>query len=356
MIDYVKNLFKVDSSSNSMLLSNGCNVILGSSSSNVDLVLENASVNRSLSLIVNSIINLNCEIFKNGVRDVYHESLVGRLLFNPSDSVCFESFLEAFVWNYLVFGNAYILLRKNDDKCLELVNLPSSSISVYLDKDKSKIVGYSYTLENKQSLFIKVGDVFPFIGHFKNYNPKNPWYGYSLLEPIRNSATLYQKIDRHNLSVIENGSRPSGILSISPNRMLTEEQKAEFAKKFREQSVGPDQAGQVFLLNGDCQWQPLSNSAKDMDYSDTARRAIRSIASGLGVPPNLVGDTSISGENTRANLEASFEILKEGTTFPIAKRIASFLTVFFRKHLDPEIEIRFVDSQKSNDLNESGLE
>lgn len=339
MFNYIKNLFKLDNpSQGSILFSNSGFPVSSEACSNVDLVLENACVNRSLSLIVNAITNLDLQVLKNGIPD--SSSTVYSTLFNPSGSVCFSDFLESFVWNFLIFGNSYILLSRTSSS-FELLNLPPS-VSIFLDDSKSHVAGYSYSLDDKKSIFVPNDSNFPFVGHFKNFNPKSPWYGYSFIEPVKTSALLYQQIDRHNLSVISNGGRPSGILSISPSRMLTAEEKAEFAKRFKEQNAGPDKAGQIFVLNGDCQWHQLSGTVKDMDYSDAARRAIRSIASGLGVPANLAGDLSISGENSRANMDALFSIFNTSTVLPLAKKISQFLTLFFRKSLDKEIEIRLV--------------
>ncbi|WP_342262046.1 phage portal protein [Alphaproteobacteria bacterium endosymbiont of Tiliacea citrago] len=339
MFNYVKNFFKVNNSSDSSIVFSDVNCDVHDYSSNVDLVLKNACINRSISLIVNSITSLNFVVFKDGVKD--NSSFVFNILCNPSDSVYFSDFIETFVWNFLIYGNSFVLLNKNELNSFDLINLPSST-SVYLNESKTKVAGYTYSINEKKQNFVANNKDLPLVGHFKRFNPTNTWYGYSFIDPVRSSANLYQQIDRHNLSVISNGGRPSGILSISPSKMLTSEEKVDFAKRFKEQNAGPDKAGQIFVLNGDCQWHQLSGTVKDMDYSDAARRAVRSIASGLGVPANLVGDLSISGENSRANIDGLFEIFNKSTVMPLANKISQFLTNFFRT-IDSKIEIKLVD-------------
>lgn len=345
MLKYIKNLLKTENpASGSLLFSDSNGFDFNSSTGNVDLVLENSCINRSLSLIVNAITNLDLLVLKDGVED--SSSLVSKILSNPSSSFCFSDFLEYFVWSYLIYGNSYVLLTFVDSK-FELINLNSPSVSILLDKSKSKVEGYSYlTSDNKATIFINNSD-FPFVGHFKNFNPKNQWYGYSFIDPVRTSATLYQQIDRHNTSVVRNGGRPSGVLSISPSKMLTENEKSAFSKTFNDRYSGADNAGQILFLNGDCQWHQLSGNVKDMDYSEASRRAIRSISSGLGVPANLVGDLSLSGENSRSNMDALFDIFNKSTVTPLAKKISQFFTLFFNKSLGENIKIRLVENKVS---------
>lgn len=303
-----------------------------------DLFFENPCVNRALNLIANSISKLDLITLRNG--KIEEKSLVYDILKKPSTGSYTSDFIESLVFNYLIYGNAFILLQ--EDKTLS--NLITPCVSLVIDKKNSNVSHYLIKKNEGEVMQIAADSLFPLVGHFKNHNPLNSLYGYSVMESIKTSANLYQCIDKHNLSLIQNSGRPSGIVSINSSHTLSDEEYKEFRDNFYEQYSGSDKTGNVMFLSNDVTWQPLTDNNNDMDYGEASKRALRAIATGLGVPASLIGDLSV-GENSKSNIESMFEIFNSTTIEPMAKKISQFLTMFFSQ-IDSEIEIKLINNKE----------
>lgn len=294
------------------------------------LFLSNYCVNRAINLIASNIAKMQIEISKDS-NLLPQDHFVNKILCNPSQNSFFSEFVDRLVTEYLIYGNAFIFL--DDDENLVLLDIDNIEIT-----KKSTQIFYSF-IYNDKSYKISTSDETNKFAHLKNFNPKNCFYGYSFLEPIKSSVLLYQYIDDYNLSFIQNGARPSGILTVKG--FIEKDEVEDLKNQFYREYSGENQAGKVIFLNREFIWQPLSGNIKDMDYTDASRRTIRAIASGLGVPPILIGDLSLAGESSRNNLDALFDVFYNTTLEPMANKISQFLTMFFCK-IESGINVKFI--------------
>lgn len=138
----------------------------------------------------------------------------------------------------------------------------------------------------------------------KSFNPLNPWYGLSALEPAALGVDIHSGGQRWNKGLIENGARPSGALQVKDSEgkpsSLTDEQYARLKSMIDQQFSGTANSGRPLLLEGGLEWQEMSLSPKDMDFLEGKHSAARDIALAFGVPPQLLG---IPGDNAFSSYE-----------------------------------------------------
>ena len=299
--------------------------------SNSKLYVNNPCVRRSVNVIAQAVSSIKFKVFKDGKYLTKHS--LYDLLNQPNSSDCWSAFIEGLVTNFMIHGNAYVALMHNDR--LQLHNLRSDKVEI-VPGAHGVPKAFHYEVDGKRLTFNNEIEQLPNIGHVKTFNPYDSWYGLSPLEAVNVSANLHQAITTHNLSMINNGGRVSGIVSVkSGANRLTQEQKEAIKQDLVLQYQGPNNAGRIaFVEGGDFSWTPMGASTHDMDYVNAKMLASREISEALGVPSMLIGGTGVSGESSRANFKEIVERFHEGTVLPIAQRIFSFLNNWLVAQID----------------------
>ncbi len=303
--------------------------------SNYELYIKNSCVRRSVNLIASSVSSIKFKIMKDAVCIKNH--FLYDFLNTPNYNDSWSSFLEAFVTNYLIFGNAFLFLDKECGK-LKLYNLQSDKVKV-VPGHRGVPDSFVYTVDEKNYTYNNDSE-FPFIGYLKNYNPCDHWYGSSVLDSVYASANLHQSITANHLSVMSNGGRPSGVVTLkSGSEALTENQKKELTNSLNAAYSGPNNAGKIiFIEGGDFSWQPMSNPA-DMDYVNAKVLAAREISEALGVPSILIGGIGMDGESAKSNFKEITQRFHEGTILPLANKIFGFLNNWLVQKIDSSVKL-----------------
>ncbi len=296
------------------------------------LYVENPCVRRSVTVVANAVASIKFKVFRNGKYLTDHP--LYDLLNRPNGSDSWTSFIEGLITNFMIYGNSYIVLIKNER--LELHNLHSEHVNI-VPGEFGVPNGYEYFVDNNKIFFDNTKIALPQIGHLKTFNPYDSWYGLSPLESIKVSANLHQAITAHNLAMIQNGGRISGIISLKNGSMpLTDDQKNMISRELIEQYQGPNNAGRIaFVEGGDFEWKPMGSSPKDMDYIAAKTLAAREISEALGVPAILIGGIGVDGESARANYKEILERFHEGTVLPLTQKLFSFLNNWLVSQIDP---------------------
>lgn len=304
--------------------------------SNARLFVENPCVRRSVSVIANSVSSIKVKVYKNGKYVPIHR--LYDLLNRPNGIDSWASFVESAITNYMIHGNAYMLLIDNNG--LEMHNLRPDKMTI-VPGEHGVPKAFEYMVDNKKTT-ITNDMVLPVVGHMKTVNPYDCWYGLSPLDSIRTSANLHQSITQHSLSLIQNGGRPSGVVTIRNGATpLTEQQKREIVANLVEQYQGPDNAGRIaFIDGGDFKWEPMGAMPEEMGYIKAKTLAAREISEALGVPATLIGGIGIEGESSRANFKEVLERFHEGTVLPIAQKLVSFLNNWLVPFVDADCVIK----------------
>jgi HK97 family phage portal protein len=191
--------------------------------------------------------------------------------------------------------------------------------------------------------------------HDKNFNPdstaQNPT-GMSEVRALLFEVNSYLESNNHNLSLLMNGARPTGVMSFNPKNpdiasTLSEQQYTRIKNQLAECDQGSGNAGKPMLLEGGLEWIPTGMSLRDMDFFNLQMEARKMIFTGLGIPEQMKFSTSATFNN---KAEARLEFY-ENRVLPFASDILSTLTTFLLKNRFGEESLQYtVDLENVNAL------
>jgi HK97 family phage portal protein len=340
MFNIIKNLLiQNESKPDSLSLSIFGNHSL-EASTNEKLYNVNPYVRASISMIATSVASMPFKIYKNG--KFVKEHVLYDLLRRPNGEECWNAFAEGCVTNYLLHGNAYVFFGKNEinsnnPKKFELHNLSSDRMEIVVGP-YGVPKAYKYTVNGTTSTYVN-NDKMPFIGRFKSRSA-NDIYGKSVVDCIKQSATLYDAITTYQLAVLSNGGRPSGIVTCKKHAgAITAQEKKDMENKIRNEYAGAHNAGKIALFEGgDISWTPMGDHNITM-HNQTLQELAEAMCIGAGVQPSLIiGSTS--SKTSRANLKEMREHFYECTAIPIGNKLYNFLNNWLVPKIDPQCTIK----------------
>lgn len=305
---------------------------------------RNAIVYRCVSLIAKGVASIPILLYEheNHQRhEIEHHPFLN-LLKCPSPRQAGSAFMEAVVSYLLLSGNTYIEAVFNVD------GVPSELYT--LRPDRMRVVpgshgfadSYEYTVNGQRKILSSdCADGFGAILHLKNYNPLNDWYGLSPLEAASRAIDQHNAVAGHNLALLQNGGRPSGALLVKPGpygQTLTEEQRQSLRYDLRRLYEGGHNAGKIMILEGDCKWEEMGLSPKDLDFIEGKNLSAREIAQAFGVPPMLVG---VPGDATFANYKEARFHLWEDTILPLAELIVTEMNLWLAPYFGENLRLGY---------------
>ena len=288
---------------------------------------KNVIVYRCVNLIARGLGSIPWLLYRKETEIEQHPLL--NLLNSPNPRQAGSAFMEAVAGYLLLSGNSYIEAVLNHE------GYPAELHP--LRPDRMKIIpgpgglptGYEYSVSGMR----KVISCDPVTGqscilHLKNFHPLNDWYGMSPVEAAAQSIDQHNAVAGHNLALLQNGGRPSGGLIVRPtphSRAMSEEQRDSLRQDLREVYAGHKNAGQILVLEGDCEWREMGLSPKDLDFIEGKNLSAREIAQSYGVPPMLVG---VPGDATFANYKEARFHLWEDTIIPLLEFFVAELNLW----------------------------
>lgn len=138
----------------------------------------------------------------------------------------------------------------------------------------------------------------------------------------------YLNASQHNLGLLTNGARPSGALIMKGKDgtpiTLTEEAFARLKAQIDAEYTGAQNTGRPLLLEGGMEWQEMSMTPKDMDFTKAKTGAEMQIYNRLGIPLPLVTNDAKTFNNYK---EAKSEFYEE-TVVPTAEDMLDYIGDF----------------------------
>ncbi len=238
------------------------------------------------------------------------------LIENPNPLQAKESFIEAWVSQYLYSGNAYMTRVKagNLGPTKELYLLNPANMTV-----QPSATGWPAYYEYKETGGTKRFDVNPVTGisdvlHCKTFSPNSNWYGMSPLEPGGYCVDIHNGSSKYNRALVDNyGAPPAMITAKGDNTTIGMDAVSRIREFFDRKVQGPENAGQPLILGSELTYTPLSLTSKDMEFDSLTNMAARNIASAYGVPFALV----VPEAATYANMRDARESFWENTVLPL---------------------------------------
>ncbi|MDC0349265.1 phage portal protein [Alphaproteobacteria bacterium] len=238
------------------------------------------------------------------------------LIERPNPTQTRTAFLEALASYLLLDGNAYVQAVGEEGTPRELFLLRPDRVTIMAGEGGAP-KGYVYQVDNTKHFYpvdLETGACA--ILHVKLFHPLNDWYGMSPIEAAAASIDQHNAVGTHNLSLLQNGGRPTGALVIpkSSGGGMTEEQREQLKQTLQSVYQGSDNAGKVLVLEEGMAWQDMGLSPKDLDFIAGKYVSTREIAQAFGVPSMLVG---VPGDSTFSNYREARFHLWEDTVLPL---------------------------------------
>lgn len=159
------------------------------------------------------------------------------------------------------------------------------------------------------------------IRNFTPYKYDNENFGLSPLQALKQDLDLYEASVTHNISILMQGNKLSGILQ--HKRPLSDEQESRLRQQFERFYQGAKNSGKVLDLPADFTFTPIG-MAYDMDYAKLQSTIDIKIYNNYMIPlPTVTPDKA-----TFSNLEQSVLSLYNNAVIPAVDRVHSELTLF----------------------------
>jgi HK97 family phage portal protein len=247
---------------------------------------------------------------ETGEMETEHDVLA--LLNRPNPDNTQSEFLFRYAAFYLMTGNSFI-------RSFGTTSFPPSEMSILLptlinfegDVVEGKVRAFTYQ-ENSISQRFNISEEGGDLRYINRTNTSELWqvkninplgttpYGLSLMNAIQLEIEQQIAANKHNLGLLENGARLSGILSTEGN--LSKDQREFIKEQFRTLYTGSGNAGKTIFTEGGggkVNYNQLSTSAKDMDFFVLKKDNKFDIYSRYKVPLPLVSPDHMTMDNYR---------------------------------------------------------
>jgi len=170
------------------------------------------------------------------------------------------------------------------------------------------------------------------IRQIRDFNPNysvGNLFGFSQLSPVYYEIEQFLQSNIHNLSTLQKGARPSGVLSIETE--LTQEQKDYTKQQLINFYQGSENSGNVMVLEGGAkkEFKELSINNKDMDFVEMKKMVKASIYEALEIPASFYDNTASTFNNKGVDKESLYDF----NVVPLSNRLLNetgrFLLSYF---------------------------
>ena len=304
---------------------------------------QNAIVYRCVNEIANGAASISWQAYQGDMELDEHPIL--SLLNRPNPMQAGVEYFQSLYSYLLISGNSYAQMSEVAGVPRELYLLRPDRVKIKPSKTASPS-GYEYMLNGR---VVHTYNADPVTGvsevkHIKMWNPLDDFYGMSPIKAAAVDIDNHNAVNKHNVSLLENGARPSGAIIFKPQNdrglpiQLSDGQRQQLQDDMRMKFQGTKNAGRPLLLEGDFDWREMGLSPKDMDFLQQKHMAAKDIALCFGVPSQLIG---IPDSQTYANVQEARLALYEETIIPLAKRVESDMNEWISPLFGDDISIRY---------------
>ena len=227
------------------------------------------------------------------------------------------SFIEKLVTFLMLAGNAYVIKERGKSDQVSAMYL--------LRPDRVTIVAGDYGAE---SYVYTVGGIVYGVEardmcHLALPNPAGDIYGLSPLQVAARTVNLDLNMTDFAKVYFANAGVPSGLLKVK-RRLTSQEEASSIRSRWRSQFGGVNNFHRVAILDDDAEYQPMSNSPKDMSLDGLHNLTESRICAVFGVPPILVGANVGLQRSTFSNYREARLAFHSETLEPMVSRILRY--------------------------------
>jgi len=221
--------------------------------------------------------------------------------------------LEDIITHLLVYGNCFLHR--------DLFLLPINKLSI-LTTSTNVVIGYKnneISYDEQEILHLKYCS-----------NPGNNIHSISPIQICVKWVDICNFIQEYVGGMMQNGGKPSGILSHGP--IINEKERNSFKEQFKELYKNMTHNGQVVVAEGRFEWKALGIEPEKLHLLDHWTNSVKEIANCFGVPSILLG---VTGDATFSNYSHARKHLWEDLIIPFVLNLIEKLQDFF----DCEIKV-----------------
>jgi len=304
---------------------------------------QNAIVFRCVNEIANGAAAIPFKAFQGEIQLDQHPIL--SLLARPNTQQAGVEYFQSLYSFLLLSGNSYAIRSDVGGAPRELHLLRPDRVRVKPSKT-SMPSAYEYLVGGRvvKEYAVDADTGESEIKHMKMWNPLDDYYGLSPIMAAAVDIDNYNEVNKHNISLLRNGARPTGAIVFKPADdrgmpvQLSDGQRQQLNDDLRQRFQGYDNAGRPLLLEGDFDWKEMGLSPRDMDFLQQKNVSAKDIALCFGVPSQLVG---IPDQQTYANVQEARLALYEETIIPLAKRVESDFNEWLAPMYGEDISIAY---------------
>jgi HK97 family phage portal protein len=242
---------------------------------------------RGLALLGGSIASLPLKVYRRNTRERVTQSTV---LDSPNDSQTPFEFWQQIVVGAVSWGTGYAWkYRDRADTVREVWPIHPAAVTVEPVKrtDRNRQGLLFHVRDGSEVIEATAWDVFR-----APYLTLDGRQGIRPLQVAREALGIAIAAEDTAAGFYGRGTAVSGIVKVAgkadPKRV--DRFKAQWTERFS----GPAKAGQVAVLDGGAEFQPISISPADAQLLESRKFGVTEIARLLGVPPHLIGDVERS--------------------------------------------------------------
>lgn len=263
---------------------------------------------------------------------IYSHPFLERLK-NPNPFIDGELFLKEVISYYLLTGNNYVNVVQSFNKkdLIELNVFAPNKITIEKNQNDGYAGEYIYASGNQNLIYTR-NDQKKFVDktgneliHLRDFNPNfssDNLVGSSAFLGCQLEISQYVAASVHNNSLLKNQARPSGFLTYKGTDLLMDTQVAKIREMIDSKMSGANNTGKPAFLNGNFEWQQLSESIKDMDFPTLKKMVAESIYNAVKIPLPMVSPDNMSF----ANMDAAKYAFYDNAVLPVLKRVLKFFT------------------------------
>ena len=236
---------------------------------------------------------------------------------NPNPYNDWYSFIERLVTFLMVAGNAYVLKERAKSGQVSGMYLlrPDRVVIVPGDYGAASFIydvgGQKYTIDPKDMC------------HLALPNPAGDVYGLSPLEVLARNVNLDLNMTDFAKVYFQNAGVPSGLLKVK-KRLSSQDEATTIRARWRSQFGGVNNFHRIAILDDDAEYQPMSNTPKDMALNDLHNLTESRICAVFGVPPILVGANVGLQRSTFSNYREARLAFHSETLEPLVTRVLRY--------------------------------
>lgn len=260
--------------------------------------LKLSAVYAALSMISNSIATLPIYVKQ-------HKQNEDTILYNNNIQKLFYQMLQTkhvaikqIVWDLLLWGNAYIYIKRENNRAVQLIYLQHGDVVIDYKKEQD-IVQYNVSNHRQVPSLVKQEDMLHFARDtYDGINGRGFMY---FAEEIIKLAGFTQQAAENFFG---SGCNLTGVLQFKGR--LRDEQKEAIRQQWMQIHSSSSIGGGLGVIEGDAEYIPISQNSADAQMLETREFNITEIARFFNINPILLGDLSHSSYNDIEDAQIEF--------------------------------------------------